>query len=131
MPPLWALDPIASTLSPRLLRLLTTLDADAVVIQDYESTRFDVATPLLRIMGGHVLGLDTGGSARPSSAPWKRFTRNRAHRLLAVHEREATRLRGLGHDRVDVWPVPVRTDVFQPADRDAARAELDIAPGER
>jgi glycosyltransferase involved in cell wall biosynthesis len=123
---LWRVAPVASTLSPRLLRTLTGLRPDAVLIQDYETLRFDVAAPLLSAAGVRVIGLDTGASARPSTAPWKRWTRNRAHRLLAVHEREATRLRDLGHEHVDVWPVPVRTDVFTPGDRAEARASLGI-----
>jgi glycosyltransferase involved in cell wall biosynthesis len=128
---LWSVAPLMSTLSPRLLRPLLRLRPDAVVIQDYETLRFDIAAPVLRLAGARVLGLDTGGSARPSSAPWKRLTRNCAHRLLAVHEREAARLRALGHQRVAVWPVPVRTDVFTPADRGAARQRLGIGPDER
>src|SRR4051812_16961178 len=119
---LWAVAPVSSTFSLHLMRTLAGLRPDAVLIQDYETLRFDVAAPLLSLAGRRVLGLDTGASARPSGAPWKRWTRSRAHRLLAVHESEANRLRGLGHDRVAVWPVPVRTDVYVPGDRAAARA---------
>jgi glycosyltransferase involved in cell wall biosynthesis len=128
---LWQVAPLASTLSPRLVRLIVGIHPDAVLIQDYETLRFDVAAPVLAGAGVRVLGLDTGASARPSSAPWKRWTRNRAHRLLAVHEREATRLRNLGHERVSVWPVPVRTDVFRPGDRRAARRALGISDEDR
>lgn len=123
---LWPIAPIASTLSLRLMRTMTGIGADAVLIQDYETLRFDVAATMLTFTGTRVLGLDTGASARPSGVPWKRWTRNRAHRLLAVHEREAARLRDLGHERVAVWPVPVRTDVFRPGDRSEARARLGI-----
>jgi glycosyltransferase involved in cell wall biosynthesis len=128
---LWPVAPIASTLSLRLVRTLTGLGADAVLIQDYETLRYDVAAPLLSLAGVQVIGLDTGASARPSAAPWKRWTRERAHPLLAVHEREATRLRKLGHERVHVWPVPVRTDVFVPGDRAAARESLGIPMNRR
>jgi glycosyltransferase involved in cell wall biosynthesis len=128
---LWQLAPVASTLSPRLLGTLWRIHPDAVLIQDYETLRFDVAAPLLAAARVRVLGLDTGASARPSGAPWKRWTRECAHRLLAVHEQEATRLRGVGHERVDVWPVPVRTDVFEPGDRAAARERLGIPPDRR
>jgi len=123
---LWPIAPVISTLSLRLLRTLIGLRPDAVVTQDYETLRFDVAAPLLSLAGVRVVGLDTGASARPSTAAWKRWTRGRAHRLLAVHEREANRLRDLGHDRVSVWPVPVRTDIFVPGDRATARAALGI-----
>jgi len=128
---LWSLAPVAATMSARLLRRLVSLRPDAIVIQDYETLRFDVATPLLRAAGMRVIGLDTGASARPSRAPWKRWTRNCADVLLAVHEAEAERLRSLGHDKVAVWPGPVRTDIFAPGDRDAARAALGIPADER
>jgi glycosyltransferase involved in cell wall biosynthesis len=76
-----------------------------------------------------VVAIDTGGSTRPSSAPWKRATARCAHRLLAVHEAEAARARRvLGHRDVEVWPVPVRTDVYGPGDRAAARRQLGVDP---
>ncbi|HET6910796.1 MAG TPA: glycosyltransferase family 4 protein [Mycobacteriales bacterium] len=128
---LWVLAPLVSTASPVLLRALHRLRADAVIIQDYETLRFDVAAPLLTAMGVRVIGLDTGASARPSRAPWKRLTRNTAQMLLAVNYREAERLRSLGHVNVDAWPVPVRTDVFAPGDRTAARQRLGIRDDER
>lgn len=131
MQPIWAAAPVVSTLSTRLLRSLRRLRPDAVVVQDYESLRYDAAAPLLRLAGLRVMGLDTGGSARPSQAPWKRWTRELATQLLAVHEKEASRLRSARHTRVQVWPVPVRTDVFVPGERGAARAELRIDPDER
>jgi glycosyltransferase involved in cell wall biosynthesis len=129
--PLWRLAPLASTLSPRLLHRLVSLRPDAVVIQDYETLRFDLAAPLLRAAGLRVVGMDTGASARPSRAAWKRWTRRCAHGLLAVHEAEAERLRGLGHERVAVWPGPVRTDVFVPGDRAAARMALGVPADQR
>lgn len=128
---LWALAPIASTLSLRLLRELRSIRADAIVVQDYETLRFDVAAPWLSLFGERVLGLDTGASAAPSGAMWKRWTRSRADALLAVNEREAKRLRQLGHGRVRVWPVPVRTDVFIPRDRHAVRSQLGVDNDER
>jgi glycosyltransferase involved in cell wall biosynthesis len=124
---LWPAAPLFSTLSPRLLARVLRLRPDVVVIQDYESTRFDVAAPILRAAGSRIVGLDTGGSARPSEMPWKRWTLGRAHRLLAVHRAEAQRLRSkYGHPDVAVWPAPVRTDVYQPRDRDEARARLGV-----
>lgn len=128
---LWTVAPITSTLSLRLMRKLRSIRADAIVVQDYETLRFDVAGPLLSASGERVLGLDTGASARPSAAPWKRWTRNRAAALLAVNQSEAGRLQTLGHRRVNVWPVPVRTDVFVPRDRTAARRRLGIGSDER
>ncbi len=123
--------PLASTMSLRLVREILRIRPDVVVVQDYETLRYDVAAPLLRAAGLRVVGLDTGASARPSRAPWKGWTRGLADQLLAVHGAEAARLRALGHDRVQVWPVPVRTDVFSPADRTAARRALGIDAGER
>lgn len=120
--------PVAATLSPRLVRQLLRLRPDVVVVQDYETLRYDVAAPLLRLAGLRVVGMDTGASARPSAAPWKRWTRGLADQLLAVHEAEAGRLRTAGHRRVAVWPAPVRTDVLVPGDRTAARAQLGIDP---
>jgi glycosyltransferase involved in cell wall biosynthesis len=122
---------VASTLSVRLVRHLARLRPDVVVVQDYETLRYDIAAPLLRAAGLPVVGLDTGASARPSRAPWKGLTRRLARQLLAVHEAEADRLRARGHEDVQVWPVPVRTDVFVPADRAAARVQLGIDPSDR
>lgn len=124
----WSVAPLLSTASPRLIRHLVRLRPDWVVIQDYESLRYDVAAPLLRLAGLRVVALDTGGSARPSSAVWKPWTRRLASHLLAVNEAEAARLRGCGHEHTRVWPVPVRTDLYLPKDRAAARAELGIDP---
>ncbi|MHB2022735.1 MAG: glycosyltransferase family 4 protein [Mycobacteriales bacterium] len=125
---LWPVAPLLSTASPRLIRHLVRLRPDWVVIQDYESLRYDVAAPLLRLARLGLVALDTGGSARPSSAPWKRVTRGLASHLLAANEAEAGRLRAHGHQDVRVWPVPVRTDLYVPKDRAAARAELGIDP---
>ncbi|MFN2540422.1 MAG: glycosyltransferase family 4 protein [Mycobacteriales bacterium] len=125
---LWPLAPITSTLSLRLLRHLRQLRPDVVVVQDYESTRYDVAAPLLRAAGLRVIGLDTGGSARPSAAPWKSLTARCAHRLLAVNEVEAERVRRDRHRDVRVWPVPVDTASYRPQDRAAARQRLGLDP---
>lgn len=123
--------PLAATLSPRLIRTLVKLRPDVVLLQDYETLRYDVAAPLLRAAGVRVVAMDTGASARPMRAPWKRLTRGLAHQLLAVHEAEATRLRAAGHRDVDVWPAPVRVDVLLPGDRAAARQRLGVGPDER
>jgi len=126
----WRVAPVAAALSPRLLRRLVGLHADAVVIQDYETLRFDIVAPLLKAAGQRVVAIDTGASARPSRAPWKRWTRRCADVLLAVHEAEAERLRNLGHSRVAVWPAPVRTDIFVRGDRQQARQQLAVAADE-
>ena len=128
---LWALAPVASTLSLRLVRHLRRLRPDVVVVQDYESLRYDVAAPLLRLAGLRVVGLDTGGSAAPSTAPWKRLTARLSSRLLAVNGAEADRARRVRHRDVVVWPTPVDTDVYRPTGRVAARARLDIDPDVR
>jgi glycosyltransferase involved in cell wall biosynthesis len=127
----WPAAPVTAALSPALVRRVRSLRPDAVIIQDYESLRYDVLAPLFRAAGLRVVALDTGGSARPSRVPWKPATRRLAHRLLAVHNQEASRLRAAGHSRVEVWPVPVRTDVFVPGDRMAARRALGLAGEER
>jgi phosphatidylinositol alpha 1,6-mannosyltransferase len=127
---LWPAAPVLAAASPALVRQVGSLRPDAVIIQDYESLRYDVLAPMLRASGLRVVGLDTGGSARPSKAPWKRATRSLAQQLLAVNHPEADRLRAAGHSRAEVWPVPVRTDVFVPRDRAAARRELGVASEE-
>lgn len=126
---LWPVAPVTAALSPSLVRLVRSLRPDAVLIQEYESLRYDVLAPVMRAAGLRVVGIDTGGSARPSRLPWKPATRRIAHRLLAVHDREAARLRAVGHRRVDVWPVPVRTEVFTPQDRSGARRALGLPAG--
>jgi glycosyltransferase involved in cell wall biosynthesis len=125
------LTPLAATASPRLLAHLVSLRPDVVVVQDYETLRFDVAAPLLRAAGLRVVGLDTGASSRPATLPWKAASRRLAHRLLAVHEAEADRLRGLGHADVTVWPAPVRVDALVPGDRAQARRDLGLGQDER
>lgn len=120
------LGPVAATLSFRLVRQLVLLRPDVVVVQDYETLRYDIAAPLLRLAGLRVIGMDTGASARPSQVPWKRWSRGLADQLLAVHQAEARRLRTAGHQRVAVWPAPVRTDVLVSGDRAAARAQLGL-----
>ncbi|HVE62408.1 MAG TPA: glycosyltransferase [Mycobacteriales bacterium] len=128
---LWPLAPLASTASFRLIQHLVRLRPDVVVIQDYESARFDVAAPLLRAAGLRVVGLDTGGSAAPSTAPWKRATARCASRLLAVNHVEAQRARRDRHSEVAVWPIPVDTAAYRPADRAAARKRLGIPASRR
>lgn len=123
--------PAAATLSPGLVRHLVRLRPDVVVVQDYETVRYDVAVLLLRAAGLRVVAMDTGASAQPSRAPWKRLTRRLSRQLLAVHEAEAVRLRTAGHSRVSVWPVPVRADLFTPGDRADARAQLGLADEQR
>lgn len=123
--------PALATLSPGLVRHLVRLRPDVVVVQDYETVRYDVAVLLLRAAGLRVVAMDTGASAQPSRAPWKRLTRGLSRQLLAVHEAEASRLRTAGHGCVTVWPVPVRADLFAPGDRAEARAQLGLADGER
>lgn len=128
---LWGAAPVAAALSPGLLHRIRSLGPDAILIQDYESLRYDILAPLLRISGTRIVGLDTGGSARPSGAPWKRLTRAMAHELMAANEPERARLGLAGHANTTVWPAPVRTDVFRPADRCAARRELGVGRQER
>jgi starch synthase len=129
---LWAAAPLASTASLRLLRALRAIAPDVVVVQDYEPLRYDVAALLLPLAGLPFVGADTGGSARPSRAPWKRWTARRARALLALYAAEARRLeRDRRPRRVGVWPIPVRTDLYAPADRAAARARLGISADAR
>ena len=123
----WPAAPLVSTFSPTLLGRMASLRADVCVIQDYESLRFDVAAPVLRVLRQRVVAVDVGGSSRPLRHPLHRFTTRCAHRLLAVHQAEASRARRmLRHPDVGVWPVPVRTDVFRPQDRRSARRTLGI-----
>jgi glycosyltransferase involved in cell wall biosynthesis len=123
--------PVAAAASLRLVRRLARLRPDLVVVQDYETARYDVLALLLRAARIPFVAMDTGGSSRPSRAPWKRATRGLARRLLAVHSAEADRLRRLGHAAVEVWPAPVRTDLLTPGDRDAARRALGVEGNER
>lgn len=123
----WPAAPAVAALSPRLVASVRSVRPDAVVVQDYESLRFDILAPLLRLAGLRVVGLDTGGSASPSTRPWKHLTRRTAAKLLAGHEREAARLRAAGLRPVAVWTPPVRTDLYGSAPaRQEARASLGV-----
>ena len=128
----WRLAPLLSTASPKLVAHLRQLAPDVVVVQDYETPRFDVAALLLPWFGLHVAGLDTGGSAAPSRMPWKGWTARRAHTLLAAHAAELERVRRDRRPRRSgVWPAPLRSDIYEPGERAAARRELGVEPGAR
>ena len=129
---LWPAAPVASTASPRLLRALRAIRPDIVLVQDYETPRYDVMALLCGPAGLRIAALDAGSSAMPSSAPWKRWTLRRARLLLAVHEAEAARALAVrGRPPVVAWPVPVRTDLLGPGDRPAARERLGLDPRAR
>lgn len=129
---LWRLAPVASTASLRLLRRLRAIRPDVVVVQDYEPLRYDVAALMLPLAGLPFVGADTGGSSAPSSSPWKRWTARRARALLALYRAEAERLeRDRRPRRVGIWPIPVRTDLYSPRERAAARERLGLAADER
>jgi glycosyltransferase involved in cell wall biosynthesis len=128
---LWPAAPVTAALSAALVSRLRSLRPDVVMVQDYESLRYDVLAPLLRAARLKVVGLDTGGSARPSPFPWKQTTRSLASTLLAANQPEADRLLAAGHRRARSWPAPVRTDVFVVADRARARQSLGLPTGEK
>jgi glycosyltransferase involved in cell wall biosynthesis len=125
--------PYLATPPLALARLLRRHGCSAVLCQEYETPRFDVAVAVGRMLRIPVCATFQGGDYQLSRL--ERFVRpltiGRARALIAASGREAERVRsryGLVVARVFN---PVDVDAWRPGDRAAARARLGIPPRAR
>jgi starch synthase len=104
---------------------------EAVLCQEYEFPRFDLAVAVGRVLRVPVFGVFQGGDYQRSRL--EQFTRPpamRAARGFIVPTRgEAARIQatyGVESDRIASIPNPIDTDEWRPEDRGAARDALGI-----
>ena len=122
---------------PRLLaRVLRQERCTALLCQEYEYPRFDVCVLLGRLLGLPVFATFQGGDYQRKRL--ERFSRPLAMRLCAgliiASEPEAARVRAkyrVPSSKIASIFNPVDSEIWLPADRDAARAKLGIPPSAR
>ena len=130
--------PYLRTPTPALVQALRDDGCTALLCQEYESARFDVAVRAVRRTGVPVSATFQGGTGDDRGGPleWllRRGSIRRAHRLVVAPDAEAQRVAaryGVAHERLarifnplDLadWP-PIA-----PAERAAARIALGVAP---
>ena len=121
-----------------LVRALRDDDCRALLCQEYESARFDLAVRAGRVAGVPVSATFQGGTGDGHGGPLERLLRagsiHRAHRLVIAPEAEARRVAARYavppariariHNPMDLagWP-PIAA-----AEREAARAALGVPP---
>ncbi len=122
-------------LSP-LARELRRHECNAILCQDYEFSRFDLAVLLGARLGLPVFASFQGGD-RPFSrleARIRRRSLRRARGLIIGASREADRVRavyGIPAERIALIPNPLDIDFWYPEDRAAARAALGLPADSR
>ncbi len=126
------LAPYLATPPLRLARTLRARGVSALLCQEYETPRFDLAVVLGRLLGVPVFASFQGGDYQVSRLERlvRPLTIGRAERLLVATRAEAERLEGrygLAAARLARVFNPVDVDVWRPGDRAAARAELGLA----
>lgn len=127
------LAPYLATPPIALARVLRAERCRAVLCQEYETPRFDVAVLLGRLLRIPVFATFQGGDYHVSRL--ERLTRpltiGAAERLLVASGREAERLRARYHldDKriVEIFN-PIDVDAWRPGDRAAARRALGLPP---
>lgn len=119
------------------LRLLTRAlredGCDAILCQEYEYPRFDVAVGLGRLLRLPVFATFQGGEAPATGleVPLRRLAVRRAAGLIVASTAQAERARrryGLPSERIATIPNPIDVDRWRPIPRTAGRAELGIPP---
>lgn len=131
---LWPLVPYLNTPLGPLGRDLRRHGCTAILCQDYEHARFDLAVLLGARLGLPVFASFQGGD-RPHNwleGPVRRRSLKRAKGLIVGASREAERLRnayGIPADRIASIPNPLDTDFWRAEGRAAARAALGL-PGD-
>lgn len=130
---IWEIGPYLATPLLPLGRLARDRSWSAILCQEYESPRFDVAVAAGRLVGLPVYGVFQGGRHRPTTTQaWLgRRTVPAAHGLLVGPVAEARRVRERYGERARIieMPNPVDVDVWSSADRSAARRRLGIPRG--
>lgn len=102
----------------------------SLLVEEYETPRFDVAVRYGHAEGIPVFGGFHGSAAQPALArPLRRGAMRRCAGLIVPVEVEAQRVRvdyGLSQDRVARIPNPLDVDTWRPGDRARGRALLGI-----
>jgi len=119
-----------------LARELGQHDCDAILCQEYEYSRFDLA-----ILIGARLGLPVFASFQGGDRPFSRLERHlrpwsvhRAKGMIVGASREIERVRaayGLPAERIASIPNPLDVDLWYPEDRAAVRAALGLPADSR
>jgi starch synthase len=131
-PPLASLASYASTPIRALFRALDRERCDAILCQEYESTRFDLSVLTRRLHGRPVYATYQGANETAGllEGPIRRRTVRRCDGLIIASGSERKRVSatyGVALERIA--PIPNAVDVvgWRPIDRDAARGRLGIA----
>ena len=119
-----------------LARELRKHACDAVLCQEYEFSRFDIAVCVGSRLGLPVFASFQGGDRQFSrmERPIRRWSINRASGLIIGARREAERVvatYGLPREKIAVIPNGLDLDFWYPEDRAAARAALRLPPDSR
>ena len=125
------LAPFAALPARALCRVLVRERAQALVVQEYESARFDVAVAVGRSLGVPVFATFQGGTWHVSRL--ERWTRPRslaaARGLIVASAQEAERVGrryGLSPAKVAAVPNPLDLDRWRPVPRAQARRALGV-----
>jgi glycosyltransferase involved in cell wall biosynthesis len=130
------LEPWFATPPVALARVLRQERVTAIVCQEYTEARLDVCEVVGRILGVPVWATFQGGSSSPTAGEraLRRWTVRRARGLLIGSSAERRRVvldYGVDAALIADVPNPIDVDAWVPADRDAARRALGIAPEAR
>jgi glycosyltransferase involved in cell wall biosynthesis len=126
---------LATPLRP-LARAIRADRCGAILCQEYEYPRFDVAVGLGRLLRLPVFATFQGGEAPATriETPLRRLAVRGAAGLIIASTEQAERARrryGLRPDRIATIPNPVDVARWRPMDQAPARADLGISPGIR
>jgi glycosyltransferase involved in cell wall biosynthesis len=132
-----ALKQIAAYFGLPAIALRSELDSHgcrAILVQEYESPRFDRAVQEREALGRPVFATFQGGSRTLSWVEHRarRHAIRRADGFIVAPERERKRLQahyGVAPERIHAIPNPIDTTAFTPRDRRAAREQLGL-PGD-
>jgi glycosyltransferase involved in cell wall biosynthesis len=126
---------VVSYASTPVRAFLQTLDrerCDAILCQEYESTRFDLSV-LTRPLHGRSVYATYQGANRTAShleEPIRRYTVRRADGLIVAARSERERVAAtydVPDDRIAAIPNPVDVSAWEPIERSTARKRLGIA----
>ena len=132
-----AIVPYLATPPLALARVLRRERCAAILVQEYEWPRFDVAVGLGRMLGVPVYATFQGGDRHPPGRieDALRVRALRAARGLAIATADETeRVRrdyAVAAARIARVPNPIDLDRWRPIDRGEARASLDLPAGAR
>jgi glycosyltransferase involved in cell wall biosynthesis len=131
-PVLASLSSFASTPIRALIRALDQERCDAILCQEYESTRFDLCVLTRPLHGRPVFATYQGGDRTTSwlERPTRRYSVRRCDGLVIAARSEIERVRktfGIAAARIAHIPNPVDVSSWQPIERSVARAKLGIA----